>query len=181
LLLRIVLQVALWIIERFFRLNFATDIVCDIFNIGAKLFVEMKAKNIRVYTHFLAVTYSSLYTILFLLLAYTELLGTYFVFFDAVGFMLPTLLVLARKKEHGAAYAAIFFACASALCNVICLIIIGVDWGSKGAGYLNMNNVTGLFSALIVVIAAQAIFLILSIFAVYLLVQMILISKEKNS
>lgn len=141
----------------------------------------MRTKDIRVYTHFVAVTYSSLYTILFFLLAYTELLGTYFVFFDAVGFMVPTLLVLSRKKELGAASAGIFFACASGLCNVISLIIIGVDWGSKGSSYLNMNNVTGLFSALIVVIAAQAIFLILSIFAVYLLAQMILTSKEKDN
>lgn len=141
----------------------------------------MGTENIRVYTHFVAVTYSSLYTILFFLLAYKELLGTYFVFFDAVGFMLPTLLVLSRKKELGAVYAAIFFACASGLCNIICLIIIGVDWSSKGNGYLNMSNVTGLFSALIVVIAAQGIFLILSIFAVYLLAQMILTSKEKDN
>lgn len=124
--------------------------------------------------------YSSLYVIFYFLLAYKELLGTYFVFFDAVGFLVPTLLVIANDKVKAARYAAMVVTAISGLLNLICLLIIIVDWSLNGSGYLNMNNVTGLFWAVLFVTIGQAIFLALSISSVYLLAQMSNPSKPKD-
>jgi hypothetical protein len=107
-------------------------------------------------------------------------LGTYFVFFDAVGFLVPTLLVIANDKVKAARYAAIVVTAISGLLNLICLLIIIVDWSLNGSSYLNMNNVTGLFWAALFVAIGQAIFLALSISSVYLLAQMSNPSKPKD-
>jgi len=181
LLLGIVDKIGLWIVECFLRLHFAINVFSDIFNISAQLLVKMRAKDVRTLTHFLAVVYSSLYVILFFLLAYKELLGTYFVFFDSVGFLVPTLLVLCNDKEKAARYAAMTVAAASGLLNLICLIMITVDWVLHGSNYLGMQNITGLFWAALFVVIGQAIFLLLSIFSVYLLTQMTFPSKPKKT
>lgn len=125
--------------------------------------------------------YSSLYFTLAFLLAYKELLDTYFVFFNAIGYFVPTLLVLSNQKRTSARFAAIVITLMSALCNLICLLIIIVDWASQGSGYLNMDNVDGLFSALIFVIIAQSVFFVLSVFTVYLLSQMHTDNKRKTT
>jgi hypothetical protein len=127
------------------------------------------------------VVYSSLYVIFYFLLAYKELLGTYFVFFDAVGFLVPTLLVIANDKVKAARIAAMVITAISGLLNLICLLIIIVDWAQNGAAYLNMNNVTGLFWAVLFVVIGQAIFLALSLSSVYLLAQMSNPSKSKDT
>jgi len=141
----------------------------------------MDAKSLLIATHFVAVVYSSLYFTLAFLLAYKELLGTYFVFFNAIGYFVPTLLVLSNEKRASARIAAIVITLMSALCNLICLLIIIVDWASQGSGYLNMDNVDGLFSALIFVIVAQSVFFVLSVFTVYLLSQMHTDNKRKTT
>jgi hypothetical protein len=128
-----------------------------------------------------AVIYSSLYFTLAFLLAYKELLGTYFIFFNAIGYFVPTLLVLSNEKRASSRNAAIVVTIMSGVCNLICLLIIIVDWASQGSTYLNMENVEGLFSALIFVIVAQGVFLLLSVITVYLLSQMQPINKKKRT
>lgn len=129
----------------------------------------------------MAVIYSSLYFTLAFLLAYKELLGTYFIFFNAIGYFVPTLLVLSNEKRASSRNAAIVVTIMSGVCNLICLLIIIVDWASQGSTYLNMENVEGLFSALIFVIVAQGVFLLLSVITVYLLSQMQPINKKKRT
>lgn len=84
-------------------------------------------------------------------------------------------------KNQDARYAAVAISILAAICNVVCIIVVSVAWAANGNTYLHMDLITGLYTAVIFVLIAQAVFFILAIIAAYLLLSLPPSSKVKHS